>query len=89
MRNPSQQKTEQQQKIMDAFDRAALPAQTYPIKADSPRPSHGQRKAAQIGKAIGVLVQDEYGSVAAVTDMGRVTWLPHDVVAPPEQEQTQ
>jgi len=30
MRNPTQQKTEQQRKIMDAFDRAALPAQTYP-----------------------------------------------------------
>jgi len=33
MRNPAQQKTEQQRKIMDAFDRAALPTQTHPASA--------------------------------------------------------
>jgi len=39
----------------------------------------GQRKAAQVGKTIGVLVQTPAGSVAAVTDLGRCTWLNQDV----------
>ena len=39
----------------------------------------GQRKAAQVGKTIGVLVQTPAGSVAAVTDLGRCTWLSQDV----------
>ena len=59
---------------------------------DSPasdRPGLGQRKADQVGTTIGVLVQNKDGEVAAVTDLGRVTWLPNDVVAPPKQEQGQ
>jgi hypothetical protein len=43
------------------------------------RPSIGQRKAAQVGKTIGVLVQRDDGEVCAVTDMGRCTWLSEDV----------
>ena len=39
----------------------------------------GQRKAAQVGTTIGVLVQTPAGSVAAVTDLGRCTWLNQDV----------
>ena len=39
----------------------------------------GQRKAAQIGKTIGVLAQNQDGKVCAVTDMGRCTWLSEDV----------
>ena len=42
-------------------------------------PSLGQRKAAQIGPVIGVLVQNQDGEVAAVTDMGRCTWLNQNV----------
>ena len=57
------------------------------VSAD--RPGLGQRKAAQVGPVIGVLVQNQDGKVAAVTDLGRVTWLPNDVVAPPKQEQGQ
>ena len=53
------------------------------------RPDLGQRKAAQVGKTIGVLAQNEDGEVCAVTDLGRVTWLPNDVVAPPKQEKGQ
>ena len=43
------------------------------------RPSLGQRKAAQVGETIGVLVQNQQGEVCAVTDMGRCTWLNQDV----------
>jgi len=43
------------------------------------RPTLGQRKAAQIGPVIGVLVQNQEGGVCAVTDMGRCTWLSEDV----------
>jgi hypothetical protein len=43
------------------------------------RPTLGQRKAAQIGEIIGVLVQRGDGKVAAVTDLGRCTWLSQDV----------
>ena len=43
------------------------------------RPGLGQRKAAQIGQIIGVLVQNQDGKVAAVTDLGRCTWLNQDV----------
>jgi hypothetical protein len=43
------------------------------------RPSLGQRKAAQVGPVIGVLVQNQEGRVCAVTDMGRCTWLSEDV----------
>ena len=39
----------------------------------------GQRKAAQIGQIIGVLVQTEPGKVTAVTDLGRCTSLNQDV----------
>ena len=52
------------------------------------RPGLGQRKAAQIGQTIGVLVQNQHGKVCAVTDMGRVTWLPQSVIAPTNQEQS-
>ena len=43
------------------------------------RPTLGQRKADQVGKTIGVLVQRDDGKVAAVTDMGRCTWLSQGV----------
>jgi hypothetical protein len=43
------------------------------------RSSIGQRKAAQVGKTIGVLAQNQDGRVCAVTDMGRCTWLSEDV----------
>ena len=43
------------------------------------RPALGQRKAAQIGETIGVLAQNQDGKVAAVTDLGRCTWLSQDV----------
>ena len=52
---------------------------------DSPasdRPSLGQRKAAQIGPVIGVLVQNQDGKVCSVTDLGRCTWLNQDVTGP-------
>jgi hypothetical protein len=45
----------------------------------SDRPALGQRKAAQVGKTIGVLVQNQDGEVAAVTDLGRCTWLSQDM----------
>ena len=50
---------------------------THPASAE--RPSLGQRKADQVGTTIGVLVQTPAGSVAAVTDLGRCTWLNQDV----------
>jgi len=50
---------------------------THPASAD--RPSLGQRKAAQVGKTIGVLVQRDDGEVCAVTYLGRCTWLNQDV----------
>jgi len=43
------------------------------------RPGLGQRKAAQVGKTIGVLVQRDDGGVVAVTDLGRCTMLRQDV----------
>jgi len=46
------------------------------------RPTLGQRKAAQIGQIIGVLVQTEPGKVTAVTDLGRCTWLRQNVTGP-------
>jgi len=51
--------------------------QAEPSHAD--RSGLGQRKAAQIGETIGVLAQRGNGGVAAVTDLGRVTWLNQDV----------
>ena len=64
-----------------------------PASADVParsvstdRPGLGQRKAAQVGTTIGVLVQTPAGSVAAVTDLGRCTWLNQDVTGPVPEE---
>ena len=57
-----------------------------PIHASCKRPNLGQRKAAQIGPVIGVLVQNQDGEVAAVTDMGRCTWLNQDVTGPVPEE---
>ena len=48
-------------------------------EASNYRPTLGQRKAAQIGPVIGVLVQNQEGKVCAVTDLGRCTWLREDV----------
>lgn len=45
--------------------------------------SLAKRKMAQMGGAlIGVVVQNEAGALAAVTDMGRVTWLDDCVAGP-------
>ena len=44
--------------------------------------SIGRRKAAQIGKVVGVMVENDAGAFAAVHDLGRVTWL-DDCVAQP------
>ena len=46
------------------------------------RPSLGRRKAEEVGTTIGVLVQRDDGKVAAVTDLGRCTWLSQDVTGP-------
>ena len=54
---------------------AAAPCAPRP----SDRPTLGRRKAEQIGEIIGVLVQRDDGKVAAVTDLGRCTWLSQDV----------
>jgi len=61
----------------------------YSVETAIPVSGLGQRKAQQIGKTIGVLVQNQHGEVAAVTDLGRCTWLSNDVVAPPTQDQPQ
>ena len=53
-----------------------------PIHASCKRPNLGQRKAAQIGPVIGVLVQNQDGKVCSVTDLGRCTWLNQDVTGP-------
>jgi hypothetical protein len=45
--------------------------------------SIGQRKAAQVGKTIGVLAQNQDGRVCAVTYLGRCTWLSEDVTECP------
>ena len=70
-----------------AADREVLGEAEFRTDAGIPVSSLGRRKAAEVGKTIGVLVQNRHGEVAAVTDLGRVTWLPNDVVAPPKQEQ--
>ena len=54
-------------------------------EASNYRPTLGQRKAAQVGKTIGVLVQRDDGKVCAVTDLGRATWLNQDVTGEGEQ----
>jgi len=54
-----------------------LPLYTHP--ASSKPLTLGQRKAAQVGQTIGVLVQNKEGRVCAVTDLGRCTWLSEDV----------
>ena len=49
----------------------------------------GNRKADRIGEKVGHLVQDVNGRVAAVTFMGRVTWLQQNVMGPePERAPT-
>ena len=55
----------------------AIALYTHP--ASTHRLTLGQRKAAQIGQIIGVLVQTEPGKVTAVTDLGRCTSLNQDV----------
>ena len=57
-----------------------------PIHASCKRPNLGQRKAAQVGQVIGVLVQNQDGEVCAVTDLGRCTWLRQDVTGPGDGE---
>lgn len=52
------------------------------LSADALNPSAGYKKAAEIGKVVGVLVENEAGGMAAVHDLGRVTWL-DDCVARP------
>jgi hypothetical protein len=51
----------------------------YSVETAIPVSGLGQRKAQQIGKTIGVLVQNQHGRVATVTDLGRCTWLNQDV----------
>ena len=62
-----------------AWDAWQSSRQALEGEASNYRPTLGQRKAAQIGKTIGVLVQNQDSRVAAVTDLGRVTWLNQDV----------
>lgn len=40
------------------------------------------RKAAQIGKPVGLLVENDAGALAAVHNLGRVTWLDDCVQGP-------
>ncbi|SOB76134.1 hypothetical protein SAMN04488490_1810 [Marinobacter sp. LV10R510-11A] len=49
------------------------------LTAESQTPSLGQRKADQVGKTIGVLVQKPDGGVMAISDLGRCTMLRQDV----------
>ena len=42
----------------------------------------GRRKAESIGEPMGVIVRNEAGGLAAVTDLGRVTWLDDCVAGP-------
>lgn len=44
-----------------------------------------RKKAAHIGNQVGVLVQNDAGALAAVHDLGRVTWLDEDVAGPVAQ----
>ena len=46
---------------------------------ETKRPALGLKKAGAIGELIGVLARKDDGKVAAVTDLGRVTWLNQDV----------
>jgi hypothetical protein len=46
----------------------------------------GDRKAERIGEKVGHLVQDVNGRVAAVTFLGRVTWLERNVMGPVEDK---
>jgi hypothetical protein len=74
------QPTESAQKAWKYFQ--SLLGPNDPAKSVSTdRPGLGQRKAADIGPTIGVLVQNQHGEVAAVTDLGRCTWLNQDVTA--------
>jgi hypothetical protein len=52
--------------------------------ARTERPSLGERKGAQVGTKIGVLVQRDGGGVMAVTDLGPVTLLNQNVTGPGE-----
>jgi hypothetical protein len=45
-----------------------------------------QSKTKQIGKPVGYLVQNEAGGLAAVHNLGRVTWLDDCVAGPVERE---
>jgi hypothetical protein len=54
----------------------------YSVETAIPVSGLGQRKAQQIGKTIGVLVQNQHGEVCAVTDLGRCTWLSQNVTGP-------
>ena len=62
-----------------AADREVLGEAEFRTDAGIPVSSLGRRKAAEVGKTIGVLVQNQDGKVAAVTDLGRCTWLNQDV----------
>lgn len=42
---------------------------------NGPAPKVGAKKAKEIGEKVGVLVEDARGRLAAVHDLGRVTWL--------------
>lgn len=42
----------------------------------------GRRKAEFIGEPMGVIVRNDAGALAAVTDLGRATWLPEYVAGP-------
>lgn len=42
----------------------------------------GRRKAESIGEPMGVIVRNDAGALAAVTDLGRVTWLDDCVAGP-------
>lgn len=66
--------------FMDIY-RPVIPGAKGPTEKESvERSSLCLRKATFIGETIGLLAQKEDGSVAAITDMGRVTWLKQDVI---------
>lgn len=63
-------------------------AENKQVPDDPSLPKIGLKKARKIGETIGLLVQNPDGKVAAVTHMGRVTWLRQEVVGPPVWEAT-
>lgn len=65
--------------MLYSIQRATVPSNHEAPNEEDQRPTLGLRKAKQIGEIIGTLVRNEDGRVAAVTDLGRVTWLSQEV----------